>query len=102
MKAGLYQFNPSFGEKEKNLEEVMSAVKDADVELLVLPEFFATGYQFASAEDVTELSEPVPNGRTTEMLADLSRGEASIRVVASLAGFRSDPETDSAYQPGSP
>jgi predicted amidohydrolase len=83
MKAGLYQFDPLFGEKEKNLERAVSAVKYADVELLVLPEFFATGYQFASADEVAELSEPVPNGRTTEMLADLSI-EKGMYIVAGL------------------
>jgi predicted amidohydrolase len=83
MKAGLYQFSPSFGKKEENIAKVVSAVKDVDVELLVLPEFFATGYQFISAEEVNGLSEPVPDGYTTVTLADISR-ERGIYISAGL------------------
>ncbi|MDH4028172.1 MAG: acyltransferase [Nitrospirota bacterium] len=83
MKAGLYQFAPEFGEKVKNVETVISAVKDADIDLLVLPEFFATGYQFASIEEVAELSESVPSGRTTEALSDLSR-DKGMYIAAGL------------------
>ncbi len=83
MKAGFYQFNPSFGKKEDNIKRVLSEVRDADVDLLVLPEFFATGYQFVSADEVAELSEPVPAGYTTGMVSDLSR-EKGIYIVAGL------------------
>ena len=55
MKAGCYQFDPAFGEKEKNMEKVFSAVSDAEIDLLVLPELFATGYQFRSKDEVAEL-----------------------------------------------
>lgn len=83
MKAAFYQFAPAFGKKEENITKVISAVKDADLELLVLPEFFATGYQFVSANEVTELSEPIPDGSTTNALLDLSR-EKGIYIVAGL------------------
>ena len=73
MKAGFYQFSPEFGNKTVNINNVISAVKDADMDLLVLPEFFATGYQFISQDEVADLSEPVPNGETTEALIELSR-----------------------------
>ena len=83
MKAGFYQFTPLFGKKKENIKKVISAVKNADVELLVLPEFFATGYQFVSDEEVAELSEPAPNGDTTRALLELSL-ERGIYVVAGL------------------
>jgi predicted amidohydrolase len=83
MKAGLYQFTPSFGKKEENIAKVLSAIKDVDVEMLVLPEFFATGYQFVSDEEVTGLSEPVPDGYTTATLMDISR-ERGIYISAGL------------------
>jgi len=37
MKAGCYQFNPAFGKKEENLNRVASALKNAGLQLLVLP-----------------------------------------------------------------
>ncbi len=83
MKAGFYQFNPLFGRKEDNIRKIISAVREADVDLLVLPEFFATGYQFVSADEVAELSEPVPDGYTTRMICGLSR-EKGIYIVAGL------------------
>jgi len=83
MKAGFYQFNPAFGKKEENLKKVLSAITDTDADLLVLPEFFATGYQFVSQEEVSELSEPIPNGDTTERLSELSR-QKGIYLVAGL------------------
>jgi predicted amidohydrolase len=83
MKAGFYQFNPAFGKKEENLKKVLSAITDADADLLVLPEFFATGYQFVSQDEVSGLSEPIPNGDTTERLSDISR-QKGIYLVAGL------------------
>ena len=83
MRAGFYQFNPAFGKKEDNLRKVLSAGKDADLDLLVLPEFFATGYQFASKDEVVELSEVIPKGVTTEGLSELSR-QKGFYIVAGL------------------
>jgi len=73
MRAAFYQYNPVFGKKDENLEKVFSAVQGADTDLLVLPEFFATGYQFISKEEVEELSEEVPGGHITQFLIELSR-----------------------------
>jgi predicted amidohydrolase len=83
MKAGFYQFNPTFGKKEENLKKVLSAVKDAHLDLLVLPEFFATGYQFVSKDEVAGLSEKIPDGYTIECLLELSR-QKGFYIVAGL------------------
>ena len=83
MKAGFYQFNPSFGEKGKNLQKVLSALYNTDADLIVLPEFFATGYQFASIDEVAELSEEIPGGETVKVLSDLSR-QKNLYIVAGL------------------
>jgi predicted amidohydrolase len=83
MKAGFYQLEPSFGDVSSNLVKVRNAVKDQEMDLLVLPEFFASGYQFTSLNDVADLSEEIPNGRTTEALLDLSH-EHSFYIVAGL------------------
>lgn len=83
MKAGFYQFNPAFGKKDENLSKVLSALKDADIDLLVLPEFFATGYQFASMDEAAELSEQIPGGHTSQFLSDLSI-QKGLYIVAGL------------------
>lgn len=84
MKVGFYQFNPTFGRKGLNLEKVTQATRRAQVDLLVLPELFATGYQFASKAEVIDLSEPVPGGETTQAMLRLSQ-EQNIYIVAGLA-----------------
>ncbi len=99
IKAGFYQFSPLFGEKDKNIAKVVSVVRNAELDLLVLPEFFATGYQFASADEVAELSEPIPNGDTTERLSALSR-EKGIYIVAGLPERAGDKFYNSAVLTG--
>ena len=82
MKAGFYQFAPVFGRKEENLAKVVSAIETVNADLIVLPEFFATGYQFVSDSELRELAEPVPGG-TTEVLTALSR-KFDLYIVAGL------------------
>ncbi len=83
MKAGFFQLEPSFGNIDLNLDKVRNAVKDQEMDLLVLPEFFATGYQFTSTDEVAELAEEVPKGKTTAALLDLSQ-EKNVYIVAGL------------------
>jgi predicted amidohydrolase len=99
MKAGFYQFSPVFGKKEENIRKVVSAIKDADVDLLVLPEFFATGYQFISCDETDELSEPVPDGYTTESLSDVSR-KKNMYIAAGLPERHGDKFYNSAVLTG--
>jgi predicted amidohydrolase len=51
---------------------------------MVLPELFASGYQFVSKEEVGALAEPVPDGATTRRLCEIAR-ERSMHIVAGLA-----------------
>ncbi|MCG2720462.1 MAG: hypothetical protein L6290_00380 [Thermodesulfovibrionales bacterium] len=83
MKVGFYQYNPVFGKKEENVRRVLSAIRETDADLLVLPEFFATGYQFVSREEVTGLSEKIPEGHTTQALSALSK-KKNLHIVAGL------------------
>jgi len=83
MKAGFYQFAPAFGKKDENIKKVLSVLSDTEADLIVLPEFFATGYQFISKDEVAELSEPVPEGYTTQLLSELSR-QKGIYIAAGL------------------
>lgn len=99
MKAGFYQFTPVFGKKEENIAKVISAVWDEDLDLLVLPEFFATGYQFVSMDEVAGLSEPADGGLTTDALVTLSK-EKGIHIVAGFAERDGDTYYNSAVLTG--
>ena len=84
MKAAIFQFHPAFGDIEENLKKIERAAQSADFDLLVLPELCTTGYQFSSHEEVLELSEPIPAGKTTERLETLARQKNAF-IVAGVA-----------------
>ena len=73
MKIGIVQTSPVFGEVERNLEEACGAMASCRADLWVLPELFATGYQFASLSEVETLAEPIPGGPTIRRLTDFAR-----------------------------
>ena len=70
MKVGYIQTSPLFGEKDKNFEQVNSLILNKKADILVLPELFATGYNFISKREVTDLAEKT-DGLTAEFMIDL-------------------------------
>jgi predicted amidohydrolase len=84
LKLGFVQTNPSFGNKEKNVEEAINLSKKVGGDLMVFPELFNTGYAFISKKEIDYLAEEVPNGYTTIKLMEHSK-EANKTIVAGLA-----------------
>jgi predicted amidohydrolase len=84
MRVGCYQFDPIFGDVKRNLETVAVRLADERCDLMVLPELFATGYQFVSKQEVLSLAEPVPEGPTSQRLMEIAR-ERVMYLVAGLA-----------------
>ncbi|MEL6706040.1 MAG: nitrilase-related carbon-nitrogen hydrolase [Bacteroidota bacterium] len=68
MIAALLQFGPAYLDVAGNLDRVEALLDGVDADLVVLPELFATGYFFRSLEDSASVSEPIPDGPTTERL----------------------------------
>jgi predicted amidohydrolase len=99
MKAGFFQFNPIFGDIKKNVGKVEEALASINADLIVLPELFATGYQFISKDEAAGLSEEIPSGYTTQRLLDLSR-KKSAYIVAGLAERDGDSFYNSAVLTG--
>ncbi len=83
MRVGFYQYDPAFGDVKRNLDTVAATLKGVDADLIVLPELFASGYQFVSKEEVRRLSEPVPDGPTTRRLIELA-AQRRMHLVAGL------------------
>ncbi len=84
MKVGFLQTSPAFGEKDKNIRNVISTIQHVRSDLVVLPELFNTGYQFTSREECFSLAETVPDGQTTQALIGISK-EKQLAIVAGLA-----------------
>ena len=79
------QNQPEFGHPEKNRESVARQVlgrPDPSANLIVLPELFATGYQFDSPAEVADLAEP-EDGPTFRFLSEISSKTGAV-VVAGL------------------
>ena len=68
MKIALVQTSPQFGEKEKNLRGALGQMSSSAVDFYVLPELFATGYNFSTGDEVASLAEPFSSGETTQAM----------------------------------
>lgn len=84
MKVGFIQFCPKLTQKEYNVNQVLSMMEGADAELIVLPELFNTGYLFRSKDELRELAEEVPEGKTTQTLLSAAENRG-IHLVAGIA-----------------
>ncbi len=83
MRVGFYQFAPAFGEVKRNLDAVATRLEQVRCDLMVLPELFATGYQFLTREEVEALAESVPDGPTTTRLCEIAE-HRTMHLVAGL------------------
>jgi predicted amidohydrolase len=81
MRVGVAQSCPVFGERDRNLRDAFDLLSREAADLWVLPEFFATGYQFARAEEVQDLAEVVPDGSTVRALESFCRDRGCFAVA---------------------
>jgi len=70
---GVYQNHPEFGETQANVEKAIQDLSSTKADLVVLPELFNTGYQFASRQEIETLSEEIPSGRTCRDMIETAR-----------------------------
>lgn len=80
MKVGFYQSHPLFGKVKENLEQAVQEISRVKADLIVLPELFNTGYRFVSREEVSELAEEIPSGKTCRAMFGLARDLGMIMV----------------------
>lgn len=83
MRVGYIQYSPVFGQKDANVERIAGFLDGTKMDLVVLPELFASGYLFESREELLEMAEG-PDGKTFGVLKDLSR-KACATIVAGIA-----------------
>ena len=83
MRAAILQYGPAYLDVSGNLDDVEERLDGVDADLIVLPEFFATGYHFKSMDDVLRVAESINDGPTAARL----RTWASDRGCVIVAGF---------------
>ena len=83
MRVGFVQNNPVFGSVLENLDEVEALLEGHSADLFVLPELFATGYQFKDFEESRSLAEQVPGGVTTSALTAIAK-KIDAYIIAGL------------------
>lgn len=84
MKIGFVQFGPALGRVDDNIERATALLSGMQADVVVLPELFNTGYFFSSHEQVRELAEEIPDGKTTRALLKASRVK-NMWIAAGLA-----------------
>lgn len=73
---------------KSNAETASRLVREADADLIVLPELAFSGYFFDSTEQARQLAEPIPDGPSCRLLAGLAAetGSTLVAGVAERAG----------------
>ena len=78
MKLAVAQFQPKDGDKEYNLsviERLTQKAKSEGAEVISVHEMAITAYTFTkdlSLEEITDLAEEVPNGKSAQRLIEIS------------------------------
>jgi len=84
LKAGYYQFKPEFGKPQRNLSQIIGAIKKATADLIVLPELPFTGYLFNDREELKNLAQAIDNSAIVETLTDLCK-DKNFHIVTGFA-----------------
>lgn len=82
-KIGYIQFNPIFGKVDGNNKKIGSFVYENEADLLVLPELCNTGYMFKDKNELEQLAEKIPNGKTTQEWIRIAK-ENNVFLVGGL------------------
>jgi len=84
MRVGFIQTEPIFGDVEGNLGRVRELLAGSEADLWVLPELFATGYQFTSRDEAASLAEDAHHGPSVTAITAWA-AEGDFHIVAGLA-----------------
>lgn len=86
VKVACIQFEPLFGQVERNVKKTLELINEAadnGATLIVLPELANTGYVFNTRAECYSLAEEVPNGPTTQEWMKVAK-ERELYIVAGI------------------
>jgi predicted amidohydrolase len=99
MRVGFVQNKPIFAGVRENLAQIEELLAGQNADLFVLPELFATGYQFKDLQEARSLAELVPGGVTTSVLTSIAK-KTNTFIIAGLAEIAKDKVYNSAIVTG--
>lgn len=73
LRVGFFQFAPTFGEIATNLSKVVSALRSAEADIIVLPELPFTGYLFQDRSELASLAQDPATSPIVSSLVELCR-----------------------------
>lgn len=80
---GALQIDIVKNNKKENLSKIYKYVKNNNIDLVVLPELFSTGYFYETKEEIEALAEEIPRGYTTKKLVELSK-ELNTHLIGTI------------------
>jgi predicted amidohydrolase len=81
MKVGFYQFRPLFGKPEQNCKKIISALENAEADLIVLPELALSAYYFKDKSESLKYAEDPENSRRMDALISLAKNKNMHLVI---------------------
>jgi predicted amidohydrolase len=84
MRVGFVQINSRLSDVEGNINKAFRLVGKKQMDLLVLPELFNSGYNFRSRRELAKLAEPIPQGPTAQTIREFSKRDGTM-IVAGIA-----------------
>lgn len=73
MKTAVVQTDPQFGEKVSNIDQALALMRSVSADVYVLPELFASGYNFMGTDEVRSLAEPFREGDTYRIMKQFAK-----------------------------
>jgi 5-aminopentanamidase len=89
MRVSVIQSDPTFGSRANNVQQALSIMRTCSADLYVLPELFASGYNFVNRAEAQQLSEPFSNGDTFKAMSKFVR-DRQCHVVYGFAESHED------------
>lgn len=84
MNLAVVQTDPAFSTVSKNIDQALSLMRTTQADLYVLPELFASGYNFTSKDEARSLAEPFQKGAVFTALAAFAK-ERKATIVYGFA-----------------
>jgi predicted amidohydrolase len=84
IRVGYYQFHPTFGKIQHNLNKVVNALRGVSADIIVLPELPFSGYYFRDREELKSLSDEVNNSSIVDVLTKCCK-EGDYFIVTGFA-----------------